>query len=368
MRTFDDEGGTLVVATLGCILCAATVAYVVLFEVVADEKPLLSAGELLESLNLLVVVVFVALLLYGAHWLARSDLSEVGNWRVGIWCAAGFVGSVLLVTFLQADWLVEGVAPPPRWLAQQYFVATGAGAVAGLLVGINNAQVVEQRNEVRRQRDAFTVVNEFLRHHVLNGMQVVRGYTDYLSGRVDEPDREHLDRVEAHSRDIVGLVQRVSSLMTSISGETDLHPRDLSAAVDDVVTARRQRYPEVAFAVDHPGSVRVVADHLLDDVVGNLVDNAVQHNDAASPRVEVTVERVDGGARLTVADNGSGVPEAEREAIFEAGEAGAQEVGHGLGLYLVAALVARYGGSVSIDDGALDGAAFVVDLPRAGER
>lgn len=383
MTSFDDEGGTLVVATVGGILLVATGAYVAAFDVVADENPLLSAGEILESINLLVVGALVGTLIYGAHWLARSHLSETSKWRVGFWCAGGFVGAAILVTFLQADWLVEGVAPPRQWLIQQYFVATGAGAVSGLLVGINNAQVVEHRNELQRQRDAFTVVNEFLRHHVLNGMQVVQGYTNYLHDRVDEPDRDYLDRVEAHGEDIVGLVQRVNALMTSIAGETATVPMDLSAVVEAEVAARREAHPDVEFAFDDGPRVHVLADQLLDEVVGNLVDNAVEHgspsppsnareadvehDDAPAPRVTVTVDRLDGRVRLTVADNGPGVPESERETIFEAGEAGSQAVGQGLGLYLVDVLVTRYEGAVWVEDSDLGGAAFHVDLPRAAE-
>src|SRR4051812_36567708 len=97
----------------------------------------------------------------------------------------------------------------------------------------------------------------------------------------------------------------------------------------------------------------------------NLLDNAVRH---ASTNVRVTLAMSEGTVTLTVADDGPGVPVADRDRIFERftrlDDARTRSVGGaGLGLAIVRAVAERHGGSVSIADAA--GAVFVVRLPAA---
>ncbi|WP_435184933.1 sensor histidine kinase [Halobellus sp. EA9] len=110
--------------------------------------------------------------------------------------------------------------------------------------------------------------------------------------------------------------------------------------------------------------VRVLADGMLPSVFRNLLKNAIQHNDAASP--EVVVSAVADGETVTVrvADNGPGVPEHLRSTIFAQGAKGLASGGTGIGLYLVRTLVEAYGGSVALEDSA-SGAVFAVELPAA---
>ncbi|TMF65352.1 MAG: sensor histidine kinase, partial [Chloroflexi bacterium] len=94
----------------------------------------------------------------------------------------------------------------------------------------------------------------------------------------------------------------------------------------------------------------------LEEVVANLLDNAVKYSPAPAP-VEVEVAGTDHEVRIAVRDHGPGVPPAEREKIFEPfhrGETGLPGVGLGLG------------GSLSLDGPPDGGARFVVSVPRDG--
>src|SRR6185503_110363 len=112
--------------------------------------------------------------------------------------------------------------------------------------------------------------------------------------------------------------------------------------------------------------VRVVGDRgQLAQVVRNLVDNACRH---ARSTVVVSVRRSDGFAALDVADDGPGVPPQERARVFERfvrlDDARARaDGGAGLGLAIVAEVVAAHGGTVEVVDGPLGGALFRVRLP-----
>jgi two-component system, OmpR family, sensor histidine kinase MtrB len=123
-----------------------------------------------------------------------------------------------------------------------------------------------------------------------------------------------------------------------------------------------------AAPVEAPAPVVVLGDRRrLEQSVANLVDNAEQHG-RGLVRVGVCVR--DGKARLEVDDAGPGVPEAERERIFERfarvsdRERHVDDTGSGLGLALVAQHVRLHSGRVWVIDRPGGGARFVLELGR----
>jgi signal transduction histidine kinase len=99
----------------------------------------------------------------------------------------------------------------------------------------------------------------------------------------------------------------------------------------------------------------------------NLLENAVRYSPQHG-QVTVTVERMEGRARVTVADRGAGIPEPEMEHVFERfyrGDAcrGRDTGGFGLGLAIAKALAEAYGGSISASSQAGQGTCLVVELP-----
>lgn len=106
----------------------------------------------------------------------------------------------------------------------------------------------------------------------------------------------------------------------------------------------------------------------LSRAVRNLLENAEHY---AAERVDVSLTSVNGSVELIVEDDGPGIPEADRERVFERftrlDEGRDRDAGGaGLGLAMVRAIAERHGGSITVDSGALGGARFVVRLP-AGE-
>ena len=114
---------------------------------------------------------------------------------------------------------------------------------------------------------------------------------------------------------------------------------------------------------DSQDSIRFTGNRAgLSRAVENLLSNAGRF---AQNRVSVRAGSQNGGIVIEVDDDGGGVPESEREKIFEpfvrledAGQRGA-----GLGLALVNRIVKRHGGSVSVADSPLGGAKFFLQLP-----
>ena len=108
----------------------------------------------------------------------------------------------------------------------------------------------------------------------------------------------------------------------------------------------------------------------LDQVVTNLLSNALRHaSQGFAPEVVLAVDGPE--AILTVSDDGAGVPQAERERIFERFyrlPEGGFRSGIGLGLFVVRQLVDAHSGTVVVGERAGGGAVFTVRLPLAKER
>jgi signal transduction histidine kinase len=100
-------------------------------------------------------------------------------------------------------------------------------------------------------------------------------------------------------------------------------------------------------------SVRISANRdLLFDALSNLVDNAIKHGRDGGV-VIVSVDQKDGGAILSIADDGPGIPPDEFEHVFKRFyrlERSRSTPGNGLGLSLVAAVVRLHGAGVALSD------------------
>ena len=124
--------------------------------------------------------------------------------------------------------------------------------------------------------------------------------------------------------------------------------------------AVRLDLPEAATVPALPEDVRLVVD--------NLLENAVRYNRPGG-RVDVRVRVADDAVELLVADTGIGIPEADRDRIFERfyridkGRSRAAG-GTGLGLSLVRNAVQRLGGRLTLDSELGQGSTFRVQLPR----
>jgi len=98
-------------------------------------------------------------------------------------------------------------------------------------------------------------------------------------------------------------------------------------------------------------------------VIDNAIANAVKHGGATEIRLNVSSSG--DGVEIAIDDNGSGVPEEEREVVFERFSRGstASHSGSGLGLALVAQQAQLHGGTASLEDSPLGGVRLLLRLP-----
>jgi signal transduction histidine kinase len=214
-------------------------------------------------------------------------------------------------------------------------------------------------------------LHSLLRHEVLNGLQVLHSRSTMLSQELDGDQETQARTMLDWSTDMTEFVRRVGAV-TEVIGDGDPPPVasvELEPLYDRLAARYEETYPDVCFTFDVAAGTAVLADEMLVDVLANLLTNAVSHNDARQPAIEVTTETEDEQVRITVADNGPGVPDETKQAVFDEGRSGlhTDTVNHGFGLYFVETKLDHYGGSVSVSDNDPRGAVFELTLQRVAE-
>ncbi|MFD1600711.1 ATP-binding protein [Halobellus rarus] len=219
----------------------------------------------------------------------------------------------------------------------------------------------------RRERE-LELLNRIIRHDIRNDMAVVLGWAQMLEDHVDAEGEEYLRKILASGEHVVELTDVARDYVETVvsDGEPTVEPIALRSVLETELLLREESFSETEFVVD--GSlpdVEVAADSMLSSIFRNLLNNAVQHNDKDSPRVEVSCDVYDDGVEIRVADNGPGIPADKKDLVFGKGERGLGSPGTGTGLYLVDTLVSQYGGAVWAENNEPTGTVFVVELPRA---
>ncbi len=152
----------------------------------------------------------------------------------------------------------------------------------------------------------------------------------------------------------------------------NLTPHNFTEVIRSIIdhmdyTGRQQNRPELQFALCAPDDVdNVVCDgHLMERVVKNLLYNAAKY---AKKQIRVTFAVNGDIYRLSVEDDGPGVPQQDWERIFNSfvrvEQSKQAHDGFGLGLAIVKRIVEWHGGKVSASGSTLGGARFIVSWPR----
>ena len=352
----------------------AALTFVLIGEIalyVALDVPFRLRGEFL--IGVATTIPFLVGIAFGGRWLRTGDLSPARYPRVVGWSLGG------LATFLLVNLTLIAVMPTDSWAHVVSWVrwAVAFGAGVGLLIGCIEARAIERSLTAERaalraehleeQRDYLDYLNGVLRHEVLNAATIVNGYASLLREEAATTDqqRQWAEIVIDESEEMSTVIDDVRVLLQSIDGEWQLEPVNLSRILTDEVEKLEHKWGPVDVETEIPSDVSVLADDLVARVFGNLLSNAVEHNDAERPRVAVTVDPGPETVRIEIADNGPGIPESAVDTLFDRVESRGST--HGLGLYLVHRLVARYDGSVELTETGSDGSLFTVELPAAAD-
>lgn len=211
-----------------------------------------------------------------------------------------------------------------------------------------------------------------LAHDLRTPLTRLRGTAELALGDAGDPAEARAalaDCVEESDR-VLHLLEALLDITAAEAGALKLNRDhlDLRSLTERAADLYREVAEEknIVVTLDQPAPVELHADAIrLGQAVNNLLDNALKYTPAGG-RVTLAARVEPSAAVLTVADNGPGIPPAERDAVFRRlyrGDASRSQRGLGLGLSMVKAIVEAHRGTIVLDDAPGGGARFTVRLP-----
>ena len=302
-------------------------------------------------------------IVYLGYRLSTGPFDARERWAILGWTAAGVLVTTLLHTATLAIRAAEGrLAGEPQF---PLLVVGAVGALAGYGIGELLADLRRTAAEAKEARDGMAFANSLLRHDVANALQVLLGQADVLSTSDDERAQQAGTRIESQVEALYELTNSADAVSRVLTGESLPTPRDITQDIESAVETITDSFPSATVETDLHDQLTVSGTDALKPAIGNILDNAVEHTHS-SPKVRVTTEQIDEHAVVRIEDDGPGIPESQRSAVFERGVTTGGG-SNGLGLHIVSTLIERSGGSIRAEDSDLGGAAFVVELPLAEE-
>ena len=313
-------------------------------------------------------------------WTAESTEDGQAAQLAPLW-AAGF--SAVMLVPLVAGGRALGVVSffavqPGRREYGQKSIALAEELAHRCALAIESARLYQQAQQAIQLRDDFFSVAS---HELKTPIAALLAYTQFMLKRAEkqgglsgEQIDEALDEIHWQSDRIGRLVAQLLDTSRLDAGRLQLEPRmtDIAALLEAAACTARASNPRHTISVSaEPGSLAAVDPVRFEQVVTNLIDNAIKYSPDGGP-IDVELTRPESSSmQLVVRDHGIGIPPEHRPYVFErfyqahAGQHFAGVAGMGLGLYISRRIVEMHGGTIQIDAPADGGARVTVTLPVA---
>jgi len=308
----------------------------------------------------------------GGHEIFRSSVQYPSTYTG--WYKLEYFGGLKSVVALRpalAKSLLIGELPSERLPLLLGVLALSAGLAA---IGVM---------QLRRESELAQLRSDFIAsvsHELRTPLAQVRMFAEtLLLGRVrsDEERLRSLQIVDQEARRLTHLVENILQFSRAEREAIKLAPVavDVGAQVREAVEAfapvARSRHVIVQTALEND-VICMVDPGALRQILLNLLDNAVKYGPLGQT-VTITLRRAGAFARIIVDDQGPGIPKEDRERIWEPyqrleGAVAGAVAGSGIGLAVVAQLVALHGGRAWAEEAPGRGARFVVELSGIGNR
>jgi signal transduction histidine kinase len=241
-------------------------------------------------------------------------------------------------------------------------------ATAALRADISQREVVERR--LRQRETELVGFAGVVAHDLRSPLARIMGYADFLHeeayDRLDDSQRDFLGRLRKGADNMRVLIDDLLDYATAENRPMVTVPVDLRRLAEEVA---RDRAGDRTAIVEIGELPTVQGDPtLLRQVLDNLIGNAIKYTPPdREPRIRVGCLPLEGGRwRCEVCDNGIGIPDCDRAAVFDAfTRVGGSEnfPGTGLGLAIVHRIVERHHGEVGVEENPAGGSVFWFTVP-----
>lgn len=256
------------------------------------------------------------------------------------------------------------------WIAQQELEKKVEERTHALQHVLEEVKIIS-----KRKSDFISAVS----HELRTPLTSIKGYASILLtgklGQIPEEVEKRLDKINRHSDELTHLVNDLLDISRIESGKVIMQPvpidlRNILAGVSDLLGGQLKER-QIEFSTDIPEeTAQVMADtNQIGRVFINLIGNSLKFT-PVNGKISVTAHNIENNfVQIDVSDNGCGIPEGAREAIFEEfyrvdNAINQQAKGTGLGLSLVKHIVEAHGGKIWVTSQVGQGSTFSFILPK----
>ncbi len=297
--------------------------------------------------------------------------------------------ALLVVTLIALGGILILGAVAVRLNSRAVLDAENSRAKAEALNDSLEAAVAERTIELTESNEEIQRFAYIVSHDLRSPLVNVMGFTSELQAlkddllsvgdkKSDNADRVRIVRefdesigfIKAAIDKMEGLIAAILRLSREGKRNFQSEPIDTTKLMEGLADAQRHQADEAGATVlidkKLPG---LVSDRVaLEQIFGNLIDNAIKYLEPSRPgRIDVSGETIGLRARISVKDNGRGIAERDHKRVFELFRRSGEQnkPGHGIGLAHVQTLVRSLGGRITVASELGTGTTFTVVLPLA---
>jgi Signal transduction histidine kinase len=249
---------------------------------------------------------------------------------------------------------IYGIAFPEyldEYLSVGYDLAKGSGLAISNIRRYH--EVFRSKEEQVKLAEMLRVTNRILRHDIANDLNIITMALDLFE---EQGDEKYLSMIKNAAYKGASLIKNAKELDQVSTGEGHLEFLAVKSMVDNVVSKHTAEF-------NLTGDCIVMADKALSSVIDNIVSNALIHGNAS--KVDIGIMSQNGTCEISIADNGTGIPDEVKSRVFDEGYKYGKTGHKGFGLYIAKKTVERYNGSIRVEDNVPSGAKFTIELTAA---
>src|SRR5271154_72518 len=242
------------------------------------------------------------------------------------------------------------------------------GAIC-LITDLTELAALQQQVQLKENLAALGELSAGIAHEFKNALATISGYAQLIRGETQDGEaHDYAQNILDQTRNITHVVTEFLKYARPLDISTDTVP--LQPIVDRVVSEVGEAMPKIRIRSEGPFASVAGDEGLLRQAFLNLARNAAEACAAAANggrvliRGEAVRQNENGFQRVTVFDNGAGIPADVREKLFRPFFT-TKANGTGLGLAVVQKIIVQHGGQVRARNRTEGGAAFIVTLPTS---
>jgi len=226
------------------------------------------------------------------------------------------------------------------------------GAVATL------RDLTDQRTRERQ----LAALERMLRHNLQNELNVILGRAELVEERASDEVAALSEPIAAAAQRLLETADKQRRVVELLAEPSSVERLNLSVTVETVVEQLEDEYLDAEIVVDSVPDIELRTTQELGRAIEELIENAILHGGDSPSQVRVKSSLLGDRVRISVSDDGPGIPETERSVIEEDADIEPLLHSSGMGLWLVKRIVSGAGGTIRFDD-AGSGTTVTIVLP-----